>query len=238
MNRHWLLRALLRYDTIGFLICCAIFITWPKLDVYFSQNFYDASLGGFYLRNNIITETIYSLTHVAGAFIFITLITLIIACWFSKSERLLKRRKHLIFLLGLCVLGPGLMVNLVFKDHWERPRPRQTMEFGGDKNFESPFTPAFNCSQCRSFVSGHASVGFYFFGLALLARDRRWLLAPALTGAVIGAVRIVQGAHFLSDVLFSGWIVWFCSILLYYWFFNEQSAPANDLIEPALQPAE
>ncbi len=238
MNRHWLLRAILRYDTIGFLTCCAVFLIWPKLDLIFSRNFYDPAQGGFFLKNHIVTETVYALTHVAGAIVFLALMTLIVASWFIKSQRLLNQRKNLVFLLSLCILGPGIMVNLLFKDHWERPRPRQTIEFGGDKNFESPFAPSFSCSKCRSFVSGHASVGFYFFGLALLARNRRWLLAPAVAGAVIGSVRIMQGAHFLSDVLFSVWIVWFCSILLYHWFFKTQSVPADDLIEPALQPAE
>lgn len=238
MNRHWFARALMRYDTIGFLLCCSFFLIWPQFDLQITQNFYDAEHGGFFLRNHPVTEAIYTLTHIAGAIIFIGLIASIITSFFVKNERLIKRKKHLVFLLSLCIFGPGLMVNLLFKDHWGRPRPRQVIEFGGDKQFEPPFAPSFSCSKCKSFVSGHSSVGFYFFGLALLARDRRWLIAPALAGALIGSVRMVQGAHFFSDVLFSGWVVWFCSILLYHWFFKPETSNTNKVIEPGFQPAE
>lgn len=225
MNRHWLLRALLRYDTIGFLTCIAFFLSWPQFDIYFSQHFYDANNDGFFLRNHFITQSIYSLTHFVGGAVFIALITMIIASWVIKKDALIKRRKALIFLLTACLLGPALMVNLVLKDNWGRPRPRQTVEFGGQKNFESPLSPTFECRKCYSFVSGHASVGFYFFSFALLGIKRRWLILPAIAGMTIGSARILQGAHFFSDVIFSGWVIWFTTLLLYHLFFRPEPEP-------------
>jgi lipid A 4'-phosphatase len=88
-------------------------------------------------------------------------------------------------------------------------------EFGGDRAFLSPFAPEAGQVDGHSFVSGHASVGFYFFGFALLSRRRRWLLLPVIAGSVIGATRIAQGGHFASDVLFSGWVEWYFTIFLY-----------------------
>jgi len=35
-----------------------------------------------------------------------------------------------------------------------------------------------------------------------------------VAGAAIGAVRVVQGGHFFSDVVFSGWAVWLTYLLI------------------------
>ena len=40
-------------------------------------------------------------------------------------------RRDATFILFSLVLGPGLLVNGVFKDHWNRPRPRDVIELGG-----------------------------------------------------------------------------------------------------------
>jgi len=45
------------------------------------------------------------------------------------------RRYFLIIILTL-IIGPGLLVNAIFKDHWGRPRPRQVQEFGGRWEFK------------------------------------------------------------------------------------------------------
>jgi lipid A 4'-phosphatase len=121
----------------------------------------------------------------------------------------------LVFLLSAVILGPGLLVNMGLKDNWGRPRPRQVMEFGGEKHYEPPLSPGLRCDDCHSFVSGHASIGFCFFGLALLSRSRKWLWLPAIAGTAIGVTRIAQGGHFLSDVLFSGWVVWYSTVFLH-----------------------
>ena len=43
---------------------------------------------------------------------------------------------------------------------------------------------------------------------------RRWLKVGLLAGLAAGLIRIAQGGHFLSDVLFSGWVMWLCAALL------------------------
>ncbi len=213
-TRQGLLRLLFRFDVAAFLACVCFFLIWPRFDLYVSQYFFDNGQG-FIWEHHIIAKSIYKLTHFIGATMLIGLPILIAACWIVKNDYLIKRRNIFIFLLSACILGPGLMVNLVLKDNWGRPRPRQIIEFQGDRQYEPPFSPSFECQRCHSFVSGHASVGFFFFSVALLVGKRRWLLLPVIAGTVIGIGRMVQGGHFFSDVLFSGWVVWFCSIILY-----------------------
>lgn len=110
------------------------------------------------------------------------------------------------FMIAVLLIGPGGVANLLLKDHMGRARPRDVIEFGGTKVFTPPLVPSSECSRNCSFISGEASSMFApFFALALLLPQYRMaMLAAALgTGALVGAVRIVQGAHFMSDVLFA-----------------------------------
>lgn len=220
MTRRLLLSMFLRCDTAVFLICICFFLIWPRFDLYVSEYFYDQNSGGFSLGQHVFADSIYSLTNMIGLGIVIALPLMITSSYLLKNEFLAAQKKSCVFLLSVCLLGPGLMVNTVLKDNWSRPRPRQVIDFGGSKVYESPFSPSFECEKCHSFVSGHASVGFFFFGLALLLSNRKWLLLPCIAGGVIGAVRIVQGGHFFSDVVFSGWVVWFCARILYTLFYE------------------
>jgi len=211
---------LFRYDVAAFLLCIVFFLIWPDFDLYVSRHFYDESAGGFFWNHTFVAEFIYTATDVIAGVAIFGLPTAIVAGWLSKKEFLVRRRRALVFVFTVLVVGPGLVVNAALKDHWDRPRPRQVVEFGGERTYEPPFNPSFACDNCHSFVSGHASIGFFFFSLALLSRKRKWLWLPVIAGSVIGATRIVQGGHFFSDVVFSGWAVWFCSLILYAWFFE------------------
>jgi lipid A 4'-phosphatase len=69
-------------------------------------------------------------------------------------------RRQGIFLLLSVVIGPGLLVNTVFKDHWGRPRPRDVVEFGGPLHYRPAPLPGGEGG--ASFPCGHCSVGFLF----------------------------------------------------------------------------
>ncbi|MDD3234777.1 MAG: phosphatase PAP2 family protein [Candidatus Cloacimonetes bacterium] len=137
-----------------------------------------------------------------------------------NKPRLTAYRKIGIYLVIVMVVGPGILVNSILKDNWGRPRPRDLTQFGGDYNYEAPLTfdPS---SPGKSFPCGHATVGYYFFALAFVLRQRRRtlsklvLLASLAWGTVIGWVRIGQGGHFASDVLWAGVLVYLSAYLLY-----------------------
>ncbi len=118
-----------------------------------------------------------------------------------------------------------MVVNGVMKEFSGRARPRDVTEFGGSKNFTPAFAVANECGSNCSFVSGHASAGFYFVSLALIFEGRRrrvifWSSVAA--GGVIGLVRIMQGGHFLSDVVFSFVFVYLASLLLHHFMFMDK----------------
>jgi lipid A 4'-phosphatase len=123
------------------------------------------------------------------------------------------------FALLLLLLGPELIVNLTLKNHFGRPRPRQVKNFGGEYRFEpiGEFSPG---EACKSFPCGHAATGFYWLGLALYFRKESRKVASSLAilgtvyGTLIGIARMAQGGHWLSDVLWSGALVYFSALLI------------------------
>lgn len=127
-----------------------------------------------------------------------------------------------VFFPLLMVTGPGLLVNTTFKDHWGRPRPSQTVEFGGTQPYAPPWQPT-AYQQGASFPSGHASMGFYLMAPYFLYRYRHrgwslaWLAAGLLGGALMGVMRMAQGGHFLTDVIWSGGVVYITGWLLAAW---------------------
>ncbi len=117
------------------------------------------------------------------------------------------------------IVGPGLIVNFVFKDHFGRPRPRQVAEFGGDRQFSDVGNPTFNRLE-KSFPSGHAAMGFFWFAPGIYLWSRKRQLARALFGlavvhgSLMGFGRMAQGAHWLSDVVWSAGMVYLSAWML------------------------
>ena len=121
------------------------------------------------------------------------------------------RRACLVVVLTVA-LGPGLVVNGILKPYWGRPRPRHVVMFGGLQAHHPWWRPA-GPGSGESFPSGHAAMGFAVLAGAVLLPQRLggWrhaAIAAALGyGALMGCGRIVQGGHYVSDVLWSGVIV-------------------------------
>jgi lipid A 4'-phosphatase len=92
------------------------------------------------------------------------------------------------------------------------------VEFGGDRTFTPPFIPANQCVKNCSFTSGEAAsvfVPFYAAGLLVPHGSAALILAGTLLGFAAGLMRIVQGAHFLSDVVFAGIFMGLSVVLLH-----------------------
>jgi lipid A 4'-phosphatase len=128
-------------------------------------------------------------------------------------------RRSGVFLALFLILGPGLLVNTVFKDGWGRPRPREITQFGGANQFHQPWQQGTR-GQGRSFPSGHASVAFFLIAPFFIYRRRRprlargWLAGGIIFGILMSIARIVQGGHFLSDTLWAFGMVYLTGLLL------------------------
>jgi membrane-associated PAP2 superfamily phosphatase len=122
------------------------------------------------------------------------------------------------FLWVAFLLGPGIIVNASLKNHWGRPRPHQIEQFGGPHRFVPVLTRSRQQPNNASFPSGHAAVAFFLIAPAFVVDRRRPQLARTLlvTGLIFGtamsAVRVIQGGHFASDVVWSAAIVYFTCV--------------------------
>ena len=130
-------------------------------------------------------------------------------------------RLHAVFLLLSVAVGPGLLTNAIFKDHWCRPRPREIVAFGGPLQYVPAPLPGSEAG--ASFPCGHCSVGFLYGAGWWIWKSRRPALARTslavgiLAGVALGAGRMAGGGHFLSDVIWSALLAYgVCHILYYY----------------------
>ncbi len=135
-------------------------------------------------------------------------------------QKLNRTRRCGAFLALLLLIGPGLLVNASLKSLWGRPRPLQCQEFGGEMKFLPVGEWAKQSFPNSSFPSGHASVAFFLMGLGFVISPRRpWLRWGCFVGGMayglaMGFTRVLQGGHFLSDVLWAGAIVYFVGVAL------------------------
>lgn len=131
--------------------------------------------------------------------------------WFSRRQACLAASGTLLIPL----------LTTLLKQLTNRHCPWDVVDFGGYAPYVSLFatTPA-DIVQGRCFPAGHAAAGFVWlvWFLALRSTRPRWAnwacYGGVCAGALAGLDRLMQGAHFLSHVLWSAWLAWGVSIAL------------------------
>lgn len=201
----------------------AVYAKFPAVDLIVSSRYFDAARGLFIHAQDPLVLLLYDWTPPIGrglallAALHALLAPLIAnalqAAGHTEAARRCRGPWRHVSTVFLCaaLLGPGLIIEGVFKNTMGRPRPVQVDAFGGTQPFQGPFERGDNPDAHRSFCSSHAAAGFALMGLGLTCGPvwrRRWFLIGLVSGAVIGAGRIMQGGHFLSDVIFAFFSVW------------------------------
>jgi lipid A 4'-phosphatase len=219
MNRTGLGIALVIAAVVGL-----VFGVWPELDLKLAAPFFDPSRHGFwrsfdptYQRaRDVATWIIALLALPAGLALFLKLL--------RPHRPLLIPGRAIILMLLTLGLGPGVLTNLVLKEHWDRPRPIDVTEFGGTEHFRPWWDPRGDCPKNCSFVAGEPSGAFWTLAPAMLtpAPWRVAATAAALVfGAAVGLLRMAAGAHFFTDVVFAGvftfLVIWLVHGSLYRW---------------------
>ncbi|HLN25651.1 MAG TPA: phosphatase PAP2 family protein [Patescibacteria group bacterium] len=197
------------------------FLVFPQIDLAVSGWFYQPG-AGFYLK--ALPFFRFILKDMPVIVIGAAVAVLVLGVAGAALGRVFcgVTRQVAAFIVLSLALGPGVVVNLLLKDHWGRARPSQIAEFGGSAHFTPPLMMADQCTSNCSFSSGHGALGFWVIAFALLAppRWRPLAVAAALAfGVMVGVVRIAQGGHFLSDVVVSALVVvsltlWLKQVLL------------------------
>ncbi len=177
------------------------------LDVRISRSFYDQVERWFPDRDVQPWAVLYDFGCYPGLLLGIG--GLVVALISTMVPRLKSAGKDGLLLAAVLVVGPGLIVNTVLKPYWGRPRPDETIAFGGSQ-VVCPFWLPGNDPDGHSFPCGHASMAFYLMAPGFLVwRKRRRLAITYFTlgvsyGSVMGLCWIVQGRHFASDIVLVG----------------------------------
>lgn len=208
------------FRNMGLLLACltvALFVLWTELDLALAARFYEPGRGFSAAGQIWWIQLTYVAVAKAGILAPVLLFLLLLG-YLPRARRWAPRRMVIAYLLAVLVVGPGLLANTVFKDHWGRPRPVHLTQFGGHATFTPALQPSIQCPRNCSFVSGHAAAAFYPMAGFWVTRRRGWLAGGTAFGLFVGFTRMAMGAHFLSDVLFAGLVVyfacWLCSFLL------------------------
>ncbi|WP_246750583.1 phosphatase PAP2 family protein [Martelella lutilitoris] len=178
----------------------------------------DAALG-------LLRDLIFYLPIILGVGIIIRLFMAWSHHGATYDGRLVKR---LLAGLTALILGPGILVNLILKEHSHRPRPRNTDLFGGDLSFVPAGDFSGACGSNCSFISGEAAgAGWLFCYAVFLVPDRfKLLFSPPLIALALAspAMRLAYGGHYLSDVI----LAWLGSVVVFtgtlYFFTRKETA--------------
>ena len=185
---------------VFFLLLTAPFLIWD-IDIAFQKMLY--SDGEWVFRNQALWVFLYDY----GPALAMIVSAIALLLWFVSTFTGFQKtnRRVFAFIALLMVLGPGLLVNAIFKEYWGRPRPREIVEFGGQRAFVPPLVKGEFVSSRKyekmlessqgavewdilrnlyrikgkynSFPNGHASVGFFMIFPYFLYRHRKKVLA-------------------------------------------------------------
>lgn len=202
---------------VSFVVLLTVPVLWPQMDLFLSGLFYRSDIG-FFLERNIGFLTLHNFANVGARVFVVSFAALALASW-AKRKTFFINAKAWMFLLLALLIGPGLVANVGFKDHWGRARPREISEFGGSYSFSSALTPQFDQARSNgSFVSGDGAFGFFLPAVAYVVppRSRRRAFWLGLAGGgAFGFARIAMGAHFFSDVIYAAFLMLLVTALIH-----------------------
>ncbi len=193
-----------------------VFGLWPDLDLQLARLLLDPARRGLE-DDPLLARWLYLAAPRMGERTLALCLGLFVLRWWQprRVPRWLARRALAWVLVVL--LGVGLVVHEAFKERVGRPRPVHVLGPNATVPYVPPFQLSPHCQRNCSFVSGHAAISFSVMAwgtLAAPARRRRWWWAGVACGLLVGGVRMLQGGHFLSDVLFAGLSVWWAQLVV------------------------
>ena len=196
------------------------------IDVIFSSYFFDFKASEWPLRNNWLIKTVF---HDWGQklSIFMGVAIFIIFAFSCFLKNLKKYSKPLLFLFVSSVSGPIIIAILKNSTHIYCPWSLRI--FGGDKPYIKLFDAVdSSLSIGHCFPGGHSGGGFafislYYFFMLVNPKYRFYGLgAGVFIGSFFGLTQEVRGAHFLSHDIFSLFICWSLTSIIFIMFFYKQ----------------
>ena len=127
--------------------------------------------------------------------------------------------RDIVFLWFTGIFNLGIIVNFFFKNIWGRARPGDVLELGGKENFTPWYQISDACADNCSFFSGDASVGFALIVFYFLSKKMIFFWLSLFFGFGIGLIRVMEGGHFVSDIVMAAlalFLVYYFQIKYYF----------------------
>jgi lipid A 4'-phosphatase len=202
-------------------VATVVSLLGPNVDLAVARLFFDPSTGRFPTASCSFLAGLRDRGYVSIFASVGILVAALATRWLPPTLGLNVPGRVAVYLAASLALGSGVLTNLLFKDHWHRPRPVAVTEFGGTEAFVNWWNPTGACDRNCSFASGDVAAAAWLFGPAVLAPPP-WRTA-AVAGATIFTIvialgRMAAGAHFLTDVIFGAlmslFALWFMQTLM------------------------
>jgi lipid A 4'-phosphatase len=216
--RSWLLASVALGLCFG-----VVFAVYPLIDLEVARLFFDDHKEKFPISVTYEWNLVRQLANWIPFLLLVPALFALLRKIAFPGSKMLIAPSVVVFLIGSFIVGPGLTSNLLLKENWGRPRPNHVQQFAGAADFQPWWRPGGACESNCSFVSGEASQAFWVVAPAALAPPQLRPIAmgtAVVFGTSVGAMRIIFGRHFVSDVIFAGIITIAIVMALYYLLLN------------------
>lgn len=190
------------------------------LDTRITDLFYDTQLHRFTLKNDPFL-TVWMHVRLKWSMVAVAIASLILALLSYRLSSLKAYRLSLLWVFAGMVVSTTAVS--IFKHYSLHGCPWDITLYGGSLPLLDLFTsPPAGIEAGRCFPAGHPSGGFalmafYFAFMHSKPHFSVFMLWIGLfMGLLMGLVQMMRGAHFLSHVLWSGWLVWMVLLALYW----------------------
>ena len=192
-----------------FFFLVIILTVGSSIDIYFSSLFYYGK--SHFLLQSYYVVTIFFRKIVLPLLIIYIFILPIISIFFPLKLLYFNCKfnvKDLVFLWISGTVNLLIIVNLFLKNNWGRARPGDIFQLGGKENFSPWYQISNACDTNCSFVSGDAGVGFSLIAIYFLTKKEIFFWLSIFFGFGLGLIRIMEGGHFVSDIVMSAAILY------------------------------
>jgi len=216
-GRFWLKHLL---PALVFALLMLLVYPHTYLDTRIADLFFDGQLHQFTLKKDpFLTDWMHTgLKWLIEAVALFCVGLLLLSYRFSSLKAY---RQPLLWVFVGMVLSTSAVS--ILKHYSQHGCPWDIVLYGGSLPLFDLFeTPPITAAAGHCFPAGHPSAGFalmafYFAFRHIKPRFSVFMLwTGLLMGLLMGGVQMMRGAHFLSHVLWSGWVVWMVLLALYW----------------------